>query len=154
MPEMIVVRSTGRSTGFSLVELLVVLVLMGLVASLAYPRIQTALLAYERQTMEDKLAIFLRQQIAESNLTGVSFSIPKGRQFSLESNDSEDRIDIIYINDAQISESTLRYSADEKLLINSNGFCARTRVSFVFYDARSERLLSPPFCEIDKINNG
>jgi prepilin-type N-terminal cleavage/methylation domain-containing protein len=141
-----------KQHGFSLIELLVVLVLMGLVASLAFPRIQSALLAYERQSMEDMLFVFLRQQMARASLTGISFDIPEGTSFQLELNEATNQIEITLVNHNALTGALLYYKIDEALHINSNGICMGSKVSMTFNEARRQLVLKKPFCNEDHSN--
>lgn len=141
------VQALRKSIGFSLVELLVVLLLMGLVASLAFPRIQSSLLAYERDTMEDMLFIFLRQEIASSNLTGIPFSVPKGTMFKLIDDESQNRIELVFLENNSQPVGELYYQAYSEIYINSNGVCTATKVRLAFESASRELALSQPFCE-------
>lgn len=147
MSDRLQVQAFLKSVGFSLVELLVVLLLMGLVTSLAFPRIQSALLAYKRDTMEEKLFIFLRQEVAKSNLTGIPFSVPKGATFQLIKNEDSNRIELSYLEENSQPSGTLHYLANLPIHINSNGLCANTNVSLVFESASRELSLIQPFCE-------
>ena len=144
---------TEKHLGFSLVELLVVLLLMGLVASLAFPRIQSTLLAFERDAMEDTLFIFLRQQIAHSNATGLPFTITKGSHFSLVKNENSGRIDLEFQNAATQPSSNLHYRADSKVYINTQGMCANTQISLVFESVSRPLFLKQPFCQKALVND-
>ena len=139
-------QKSRQPFGFSLVELLVVMLLMGLVAALSFPRIQTTLLAYEREAMEDRLHIFLRQQMSESNLTGKRFSIEKGRFFELLDSEQSASISLKLLDSSDIAFSELVYHAMEAVNINENGVCHDTKIALVLNSARRELKLNAPFC--------
>ena len=136
----------NRLLGFSLVELLVVLSLMGLVASLAFPRIQSTLLAYERDSMVDILQVFLRQQIAHAHLTGQSFVIKQGQSFTLSTNSNSGHIEINFSSANSSLLPDIHYHANTDLRINTNGFCEAANIALVFQSASRVLQLDSPFC--------
>lgn len=119
-------------TGFSLVELSVVLVIVGLVTSLAWPNLSGAYRSMNHNS--DRNAVILQVE----SLSARAFV--EGRSFSLRT--SDEFRDVIQL------PKDLNVSVIEPITVRFNGYCKGGLISLNGSFASEEVRIHPPFCRV------
>lgn len=124
----------STSRGFTLIEILVVLAVMGLLASIAVPAMQRMAERYEISTQRSQL-------LAEIN--GMSYrAYANGKRVVVSDQDSKG-------SQALITPPGWRIQTDKPIIYNFNGLCDGGKLVLIAPDNREETLrLEPPRCQV------
>jgi prepilin-type N-terminal cleavage/methylation domain-containing protein len=130
----------SRSAGFTLLETLMVLVLMGLVGSLVIPRIASI---YDSVVLRDELADILHQ-IEALPLAAYQLS-----QTFVLGDDGEDAAPVLKL------ESQWQLNTDDRVSYRPNGFCTGGKIALQHHSGRVwQYQLTAPFCRPEPIDEG
>ncbi len=122
------------SRGFTLIEILVVLAVMGLLTSIAVPAMQRMAEGYEISTQRAQLL---------ADLNGMSYrAYANGKRVVLTDQDSKG-------SQALIIPPGWRIQTDKPIVYNFNGLCDGGKLTLIAPDNHEEALqLEPPRCQI------
>lgn len=137
--------TTPRTTGFSLLELLVVLALVSLIGALALPNLMglydSATRATERDQILDQLAGIGREAMLKGHGYAV-YGTPATRPVAVQ--DFDVRPYPLVVPEGWLVE------LDQPLRVRPNGVCLGATVTLSHPDAPPvEIALAPPYCRVD-----
>ena len=138
-------RSPGRTAGFTLLELLVVLSLLGLVTALAVPNLQRLYASVSRTTERDYILDQfegLGRDALANRRAYVVFERPPVPEAAAAYPGYESRtIDV---------PEDWRIGLDRPLVVRANGFCLGGELTLMHQGTRVVRTtLAPPYCRAD-----
>lgn len=120
-------RGIANNLGFTMVELLVTLVLLGLIASVAAPSLDSWLRSRQANALRSALSSELALLPMKANRQGSA----------------------ITINDAsQLQAQALQLEFLEPVVVLANGYCKGGQVALVQNDKRVKFDVLAPYCEI------
>ena len=136
-----------RAPGFTLIELVVVLVLVGLVAVLALPNVQRLYEGFTRQAEQGRILNQIAGLGREAMLRGQAFAVyGSGGESGEES--SGGRVSGYASYALELPEGW-ELNLDRPLLVRPNGVCLGATMTLVHRGATAARVeLQAPYCRI------
>lgn len=127
-------NKVSATHGFSLLELLVVLIVIGLISGIALPQLQRSLNSYQYLAEKNQLIKAL------NSLTGVAYQY--GENFEISKLPSEDG----WINELIDIPNGWGISSENPLKFYSSGSCSGGNITIIKEKQKIKYKLSPPFC--------
>lgn len=140
--------SPGRRTeGFTLLELIVVLVLVGLVAVLALPNLQRLYEGFTREAEQGRILNRISGLGREAMLRGRAYAV-YGTGGDAEKAGADRHVSGYEPYDLEVPDNW-EINLDRPLLVRANGVCLGATVTLLHRGVSRERVvLSAPFCRV------
>ena len=145
-------RLFGRrgSLGFTLLEMLVTLAIVGLAGAIALPNLQSLYEAVARRTDRDAVLDQVSRLGAQARLAGQDLVIWPGEADALEQVDSLVGATLdAYVRHQFRMPPDWRLVLDRPLVVRANGVCLGAAMTLIDNSGRrAEYLLEAPFCRV------
>jgi general secretion pathway protein G len=130
-------RDPRASSGFSLIEVIVVLVLLSLVTSVVIPNLSSTIDRFQLRSSKDEVLI---------QLSGLGY-LAYQKQQAIVLYPEDDLGDVLELPEGWTIEieSPIRYQA--------NGICLGGTITLVYKQAAKKFLLTAPFCRPESISD-
>ena len=142
-------RKPGNRSGFTLLELMVVLVLLGLIVALTLPNLERLYDSVTRSTERDRILDQLAALGQDTALVGRDRVIvgTTGAVADLDETEARRLGEVLALDMPEGWDLRV----DEPLIIRANGVCLGAEVSLLHRGELLDRLdLKPPFCTVDR----
>ena len=114
--------------GYSLLEMLVVLVIVGLISGIALPALSVAYESWQWRTMQDEVINEISELPLRALREGRTFHLPSDKVLNLPEN--------------------LRISFEPELVVNARGVCKGANMTISYLSRQRTIQLLPPLCRI------
>ncbi len=128
--------------GFTLIEVLVVLVLLGLVSAVSYPRVQSIYESYRAVAIKDNIKAQLVNYAVQARLSRQHITV--GAVGTVGGNHDSNQLALEPLDSEKITLA-------EPIAINAKGVCMGGEVRVHLRSRTYHLYASPPYCEIAKI---
>ncbi len=121
------INAAKKQSAYTMIEILVVLLIVGLISSIVAPSLFKYLNAFQRKDDINALALQLSQLPLEARLKGA---------------------DIVLASTSELDPKGISAKFEPQLIVRKNGFCEASEVSVITDGAEKKYKVTPPFCEL------